>query len=188
MNWERERFLVQSPKTEHHAGKEFRIAPIFPELRPHFDAAFDAAADGDALVFPWLLERRTSTNLRTRFLRIIAKAGIKPWPKLFVNLRSSRATELADDYPSHIATGWLGHTHEVAERHSRQVTDDHFAQATQEATRIPTRALLAGSAACVQTDNSLTKKPLKFRGLQFDATCCKTMNCPHKDSNLEPSD
>lgn len=104
VNRERERFLVRSPKTEGHAGGESRIVPIFPELRPYFDAAFEAAAEGDVLVFPRLKERGTYANLRTRFLKIIHRAGGKPWGRLFQNLRSSRATELADQYPSHVAT------------------------------------------------------------------------------------
>src|SRR5437764_472666 len=33
INWERERFWVTSPKTEHHAGREGRWVPLFPELR-----------------------------------------------------------------------------------------------------------------------------------------------------------
>jgi hypothetical protein len=35
------RFTV--PKTEHHEGKEFRVVPIFPELRPYLNAAWDEA-------------------------------------------------------------------------------------------------------------------------------------------------
>jgi hypothetical protein len=31
--------------------------------------------------------------------RIIKRAGLKPWPKLFQNLRSTRETELAEDFP-----------------------------------------------------------------------------------------
>ena len=34
IDWERDRFTVRSPKTEHHPGGESRIVPLFPELRP----------------------------------------------------------------------------------------------------------------------------------------------------------
>src|SRR5262249_7278013 len=46
IDWERDRFRVSSPKTEHHEGKESRWVPIFPELRPYLEAAFEAAAEG----------------------------------------------------------------------------------------------------------------------------------------------
>jgi hypothetical protein len=32
--------------------------------------------------------------------RIIRRAGVQCWQKLFQNLRSTRETELADDFPS----------------------------------------------------------------------------------------
>lgn len=36
-------------------------------------------------------------------IRIIAKAGLTPWPKLFQNLRITRETELAETNPLHVA-------------------------------------------------------------------------------------
>jgi len=35
VDWERSRMRVGSSKTEHHVGKDSRVVPIFPELRPH---------------------------------------------------------------------------------------------------------------------------------------------------------
>ena len=46
VNWETSRTLVQSPKTEHHAGGESRVIPLFPELRPYLETAFDEAEAG----------------------------------------------------------------------------------------------------------------------------------------------
>jgi hypothetical protein len=40
--------------------------------------------------------RDAAQNLCTQFLRIIRKAGVKKWLKLFHNLRASRETELTD--------------------------------------------------------------------------------------------
>lgn len=81
--------------------------------------------------------RGGNTNLRTQLLRIINRAGLKPWPKLFQNLRSTRETELAESFPIHVVTAWLGNSQLVATKHYLQVTDAHF----EEATRFPTRAL-----------------------------------------------
>ena len=54
--------------------------------------AFDRASDGDEFVITRY--RDTISNLRTQFLRIIDKAMVEPWPRLFQNLRASCETEL----------------------------------------------------------------------------------------------
>lgn len=82
-------------------------------------------------------DRDGNTNLRTQLMRIIHKAGLKAWPKLFQNLRSTRETELAERFSLHLVTAWLGNSQLVATKHDLQVTDDPF----EEATRFPTRAL-----------------------------------------------
>lgn len=46
VDWERRRLTVHSPKTANHPGGESRVIPLFPELRPYLEEAFDAAAPG----------------------------------------------------------------------------------------------------------------------------------------------
>ena len=58
--------------------------------------------------------------------RIVRAAGLEPWPKLFQNLRATWATELAGTAPDHVAAAWLGHCEAIANKHYRQVTDEHF--------------------------------------------------------------
>jgi hypothetical protein len=58
--------------------------------------------------------------------RIIRKAGLTPWPKLFQNLRSTRETELAESYPIHVVCKWIGNRQAVAREHYLQLTDEHF--------------------------------------------------------------
>ncbi len=50
VDWERGRVRIPSPKTECHAGRESRSIPLFPELRPHLEAVFDAAPPGTTYV------------------------------------------------------------------------------------------------------------------------------------------
>ena len=45
IDWERGRMRVRSPKTEHHVGGESRLVPLFPELLPHLQAAFQEAEE-----------------------------------------------------------------------------------------------------------------------------------------------
>ncbi len=124
---------VESPKTE-HCGKGRRTTPLFPELRAVLSEAFDAAEPGAVYVLHRY--RSKSQNLRQGLKRIIAKAKLTEWPKLFVNLRASRATELVEHFPGHVAAAWLGHTEAVANEHYRQVTPEHMARAASKPTGV----------------------------------------------------
>jgi hypothetical protein len=81
---------------------------MFPELRPHLEECFDLAEPGTEYVITRY--RDTNANLRIQLLRIIQRAGLQPWPKLFQNLRSTRETELADDFPMHVVCQWIGNS------------------------------------------------------------------------------
>ena len=87
INWKKDRFTVSSSKTEHHAGGESRQVPIFPEILPYLRELFEAAEPGAEFVINRY--RDPKQNLRTIFEKIIRRAGLEPWPKLFQNLRSS---------------------------------------------------------------------------------------------------
>jgi len=76
-------------------------------------------------------------NLRTQFERLIRRAGLTPWPRLLHNLRASRETELAAEFPLHVVTRWLGNTPRIAMKHYLQVTEDDFARAAGKATASP---------------------------------------------------
>ena len=74
--------------------------------------------------------RDSASNLRTQLGRILAKAGLEPWPKLWQNLRASRQTELAADYPIHVVCAWIGNSAAVARDHHLQVRDSDFERAS----------------------------------------------------------
>ena len=128
VNWERQRFRVVAPKTKHEDGGE-RWLPLFPELLPFLEEAFDRAEPGAVhVVSRW---RDSAKNLRTGLLRILRRAGVKAWPRLYQNLRASRETELAENFPIHVVAAWLGNSPKTALAHYTQVTEDHFQQAAQ---------------------------------------------------------
>lgn len=131
IDWEKDR--IRSPKTEHHAGKVSRTVPIFPEIRPHLEAAFAQAAEGSIYVIGRY--RSTNVNLRTQLTRTIERAGLEPWPNLFQNLRSTRETDLAEQFPIHVVCAWIGNTKAVAAKHYLQITEEHFRKATQNPTQ-----------------------------------------------------
>jgi len=68
--------------------------------------------------------------LRTRLLKIINRAGVKPWPKLFHNLRASCETDLAKIHPIKAVCDWIGNSITVAQRHYLQTTEEDFERAS----------------------------------------------------------
>jgi len=131
IDWERSRFTVTSPKTEHHAGHESRIVPLFPELIEPLQECFEASPDGAEYCINRY--RPNNLNLRTHFRRIIKRAGLQPWPRLWQNLRSSRQSELCEEFPEFVVCAWIGNSKAVAREHYLQILPEHFQRATQRA-------------------------------------------------------
>ena len=154
IDWERNRMRVRSPKTDNH-GKRFRTVPIFPELRPHLEVAFDVAPDGAEFVIDQY--RSPEKNMRTRLRRIIVRAGLEPWPRLFHNLRATRETELLEEYPAHVACEWIGNTEAVAMEHYAQVTDAHFEKAIQAQRKAQQSAAESGGTAVNRSEPTHAK-------------------------------
>ncbi len=129
IDWANSRIRVPSPKTEHIEGKESRLIPMFPELRPPLEAVFEQAEPGTEYVITRY--RSANANLRTQLERIIRRAGLEPWGKPWQNLRSTRETELMESFPAHVVCGWIGNSEAVARKHYLQVTDEHFERAVR---------------------------------------------------------
>jgi integrase len=126
IDWERSRIVVRESKTK------ARIIPLFDEIRPFLERAFEEAQDGALYVVQRY--RSPNANLRTQLLRIITRASLSAWPRLFHNLRASRETELANEFPIHVVCEWIGNSPDVARRHYLQVTEEHFKKATSNPT------------------------------------------------------
>ncbi|MBN2023296.1 MAG: site-specific integrase, partial [Pirellulales bacterium] len=157
VDWAGGRITVHSPKTEHHEGGASRQIPIFPELRPYLEEVWDQAEPGDEYVITRY--RNDNANLRTQLERILYKAGLKPWPKLFQNLRSTRQTELAETYPMHVVCEWIGNSQAVAAKHYLQVTDEHFAHATRNPTPNRARKAVRNPVQQAHETSCRAKKP-----------------------------
>ena len=129
IDWQGQRITISSPKTRKQ-GKPWRTMPLFPELQPYLQEAFELAIPGaDEVISRY---RKSNANLRTQLLRILRKAGVEPWPRLFQNLRATRKTELAGAFPLHVVTRWRGNTPKVADKHYLQVTPEHYVQAVAQ--------------------------------------------------------
>jgi len=128
VNWEHKRLLVPCPKLEHLPGGSIRAVPLFPELDDVLSEAFEQAEEKTEFVITRY--RSQDQNLRTTFNKIVKRAGLVPWQKPFQNLRSTRETELAEEYPMHVVCAWIGNSQPVAQKHYLQLTDEHFERAT----------------------------------------------------------
>jgi len=133
VDWARERLRVRSEKTAHHDFGDERIIPLFPELADELRAAYELAGAGTVYIINRY--RSSRQNLRTTFNKIVQRAGLKVWPKPFVNMRASRAIELVAEFPQHICTAWMGHSARVAAEHYLQVRDEDFDRALQRAAK-----------------------------------------------------
>ncbi len=177
------RFTVRSPKTEHQ-GKASRMVPIFPELYPLLLDAFERAEEGSKYVIT--AYRDTGQNLRTQAHRIIRRAGLEPWPKTSQNLRSTRETELAEEYPVQVICSWIGNSPQVAAKHYLQVTEEHFARATgigvkktsqkavQKTVHNPVQTVHDGRIQAMPAKTPENRKRLPDKSWQNDATPCKS--------------
>jgi integrase len=178
VDWERSRFRVNSPKT----GE--RWVPIFAELRPYLEEVFDSAPVGAVAVIT--CKRDSNQNLRTRFMKIIRRAGLAVWPKPFHNLRASRQTELAALYPMKAVCEWIGNSAAVAEKHYLQTTEDDFERAAKSGA-VALQKPVQHTAASGRTDpQESSEHEDNCEVVRIDASRCGVNQYAPRDSNPQP--
>lgn len=68
--------------------------------------------------------------MRTQLVKIIQRAEITPWPKVWQNLRATRETELLSmGFPIKSVTRWIGNSKAVAMRHYVMPLESDFQRA-----------------------------------------------------------
>ena len=185
--WDSNRFTVTSPKTERY-GKASRVVPLFPELLPYLEEAFDKADVGATWVIP-RLGGNTTKNLGTTFKKIIGRAGVEVWPKPFQNLRSSRQTELEQRYPTYVVCRWMGNTPKIADKHYLQVTESHFEAAVAGDKRgtIGDKRGTQPPAPSRTVSRTASRKPLEIRdNASFSEVVALFENALVAEEGLEP--
>ena len=139
--------------------------------------------------------RNPGANLRTTFTKIIGRAGVKPWPRLFHNLRASCACDWVERFPAHVVAGWLGHSPLIAARHYLQTRDAHFDLATgmnksgaESGAPEAQNAAQQPSAPDRADSHDPSEVPVEAEDSQCDATPCEAVQCELVgDKGLEPS-
>ena len=128
--------------------------PLFAELLPILEDAWELAPEGAEYVVAGNYRDAANTpsgwrncNLRTTFTKLICKAGLTPWARIFHALRSSRETELVKQYPIHVVTSWLGNTPAIAMKHYLLTTAADFEKAAGHCTASNTTGAESGAVA-----------------------------------------
>jgi len=142
IDWGGRRFTVRVPKKEHIDGHETRVVPIFPEIEPYLRQAYDDAPEGSVHVLPSRFHHEG--YVYAGVLRAVERAGVPAWPKLLVNMRASRETELMQCHPEHVVHAWIGNSKEVAADHYLMLTDDDFARAAVYPAHYPAQSASGG--------------------------------------------
>ena len=131
----RQMFLrVTSEKTKHHGGHHAeRLVPVCGELLSILEHCRAATEPGETRIVPSVADG--AANLRTEFLRLIARAGLEVWEKPFQNCRSSCECDWLEQFPGRIAAiaRWMGHSPTVAMKHYAQVLPHHADGAAADA-------------------------------------------------------
>lgn len=188
IDWELGRMSIPEPKVEHHEGRGVRSCPLFPDLREILETLFDEATkDGkyppsDSFVIDKPAYRDAAmrpggwanANLRTQLLKILRRAGVAPWSRLFHSMRATRQTELERDFPLHVVCSWLGNTEAIAKKNYLLVTDADFAKATEirgtPGARADQKTELRGTKTTLQTtanDTTSKEKTLRISGKSY---------------------
>ena len=92
-------------------------------------ASDEAAEEGTEFVIS-TRHNMTHRGLIAQYRRILHFAGVKEYPKLFQNLRSTRQTELAGPYGIYIICTCISNSPQVALMHYLQVTEEDFKRAS----------------------------------------------------------
>ena len=128
------RMRVPSTKTVHQTGETHRSCSLFANLRPYLMEARQLSNSEAMYVVSGPLGDRirekmdgpngsNDANTRTEFLKIIKRAGLNPWPRLFHTLRASCETDLLAHLPMHAVAEWLGHSAAVALKHYARIPE-----------------------------------------------------------------
>jgi integrase len=189
VDWERMRFTVHASKTEHHADSGIRQVPIFPELHPYLRDAFEEAEPGAIYCCP---QYKNANQLYRKHVKaMVEKAGLTVWPKLFQNCRSTRETELCEEFPVHVVCAWIGNSPAVAAKHYLQVTNEHFERAAHESAHESAHKAAQQGSAVGRTgshaENAESGDDSSCTGIQTDAAPCDNRE-PQLvgDTGLEP--
>ena len=113
---------MRSTKTRHHDGCAVRYVPI-RDVAAYLRGGFGAASDDVSAVVTGFSS--SNNNLGSPLRKILAKAGLVPWPQLFQYMRASGETQwLKEGHRADLVANWTGHSVKVQNDNCVQHTQD----------------------------------------------------------------
>jgi hypothetical protein len=70
-----------------------------------------------------------NANLRSEMKRLLRRAGVSGWPRLFHSMRASRQTELQREFPLHLVCSWLCNSPWIAQQSYLLMIEDDSVRA-----------------------------------------------------------
>lgn len=188
------KFVVRSPKTEHH-GKGYRLVPLVPEVLSALDVLWGRLPEGASdLVFPRFAGcSGVAAIIRKHLKRAFSRAGLDFPPKPWHNMRASCINEWVELFPSHVVCSWAGHSEAVSQKHYRQTTDQHFSIVTSQVSRLENRGQnrvqqpAASDRNGLQEDSDPTPNPLIFQTLATSDELLQEVKYTRRDLNPQPT-
>jgi hypothetical protein len=118
-------------------GRRPHLSAVVYQLHLILDEAFEIFGDKSEYVVSAPQYRAAANtamgwknaNLRSEMTRLLRRAGVSGWPRLFHSMRASRQTELQREFPLHVVCSWLGNSPRIAQQSYLLVTEDDFARA-----------------------------------------------------------
>jgi len=127
VHWKENLIRLHGAKAREGHGARMRNVPLFPEIAA---ALRELSAGRPKATGRIVLGYETGSNMGVPMKRIIEAAGIEDFVKPFLNLRSTRSTELAErGIPIQDFCRWLGHSPKVALEFYMQVRSESYDRA-----------------------------------------------------------
>jgi len=135
LRWENVDFAKNILKVYAQKTRKPRLVPIFAPLDAIIRDAFESLPDRTPKrqhLIQAENRRQPESNLRTEAMKLIDRAGVDVWEKLFQNLRMSCATDLLNaGYPVTKVADWLGHSVAVLLEHYKGTTGREIQEARE---------------------------------------------------------
>jgi integrase len=127
IDWKKNLIRLRGAKGRTGHGARMRNVPLFPEIA---SALRQLMAERPKTTGRIVLGYESESNMGVPMKRIIEAAGIEDFVKPFLNLRSTRSTELAErKIPIQDFCRWLGHSPRIALEFYMQVRSESYDRA-----------------------------------------------------------
>ena len=84
-----------------------------------------------------------------------------------IERQAARETEVAQEFPLHVAAAWIGNSQTIAAKHYLQVTDEHFRKAAQNPTQTAhENAVCDGQASGENPKTSYTDNAIPLSAIE----------------------